>query len=347
MTTPLAKKIFFVLVGLLLLWLGGRYLLPLILPFLLGGLLALVAEPLVAFAQKRLGLNRGFAAGIGVTVTLLLLVGLISALAALLLRALIHLAAELPDMEQTAKEGFSMVQTWAVDLSNRAPRGVQPMVTRTVENAFRNGNAFMDQATGQIPHMIATVLSGLPDGLLRFGTALLAAFMISVRLPRIRTVLSKRITQQQKEKYLPILQRIKASLLGWLRAEGMLALITYAIVLLGFLFLRVPYGFIWAFLIALVDAVPMLGTGLVLVPWALVEFLMHRPISALLLLATFTAATVARTALEPKFLGKQLGFDPLITLICLYVGYHLWGFFGLILAPILAAVGKTILDSVF
>jgi len=347
MAASLLKKGIFVFLGLLFLWLGSRYLLPLILPFALGGLLALVAEPLVAFGQKKLRFSRGLAAGLGVCLTLLLLVGLFSVLAALLLRALIHLASALPDMEQTAKEGFSSVQNWAVNLSNQAPRGVQPMVTRTVENAFDNGSALMDRVAEKIPHMIATVLSGLPDGLLRIGTGLLAAFMISARLPRIRRALVKRIPSQQKEKYLPVLQRIKGALLGWLRAQGMLVLITYGIVLAGFLFLRVPYGFFWALLIALMDAVPMLGTGLVLVPWAVVEFLMHRPFPAFLLLATFAAATVARTALEPKFLGKQLGFDPLVTLICLYVGYHLWGFLGLILAPILAAVGKTVLDSVF
>jgi len=347
MSASLAKKVLFALTGLFLLWLGGRYLLPLILPFLWGGLLALAAEPLVSFSQKKLHLPRGLSSGVGVTFTLLLLAGLASALAALLLRALVHLASELPDMEQTAKEGLSTVQNWTVALSNRAPQGVQPMVTRTVENAFRNGSAFMEQAAEKIPHMIGAVLSGLPDGLLRIGTGLLAAFMISVRLPRIRHGLSMRISPRQKEKYLPILQRVKTALGGWLRAEGMLALITYSIVLLGFLLLRIPYGFFWALLIALVDAVPMLGTGLVLVPWAVVELVMHKPVSAMILLATFAAATVARTTLEPKFLGKQLGVDPLVTLLCLYVGYHLWGFLGLILAPILAAAGKTILDSVF
>lgn len=347
MSASFAKKGLFTLFGLFFLWLGGRYLLPLILPFLWGGLLALAAEPLVSFTQKKLRLPRGVSSGLGVSVTLLLLTGLLSMLAALLLRALVHLASELPDMEQTAKAGLSMVQNWAVNLSNRAPQGLQPMVTRTVENAFQNGNAVMEQAAEEIPHMIATVLSGLPDGLLRIGTGLLASFMISVRLPRIRRGISLRISPRQKEQYLPVLHRVKAALGGWLRAEGMLALITYSIVLLGFLFLRIPYGFFWALLIALVDAVPMLGTGLVLVPWAVIELMTHKPFSAMILLCTFAAATVARTTLEPKFLGKQLGVDPLVTLLCLYVGYHLWGFLGLILAPILAAAGKTILDSVF
>ena len=347
MANPLTKKVLFALIGLFLLWLGGRYLLPLFLPFLWGGFLALAAEPLVSFFQKKLHFSRVLSSGVGVSFTLLLLAGLISGLAALLLRALIHLASELPNMEQTAKDGLSMVENWAVTLSNRAPHGLQPMVTRTVENAFQNGSDLMAQAAEKIPHMIATVLSGLPDGLLRIGTGLLASFMISVRLPKIRHGISARISSPQKEKYLPILHRVKTALAGWLRAEGMLALITYAIVLLGFLLLRVPYGFFWALLIALMDAIPMLGTGLILVPWAGVELMMHKPVSALLLLSTFVTATIARATLEPKFLGKQLGVDPLVTLLCLYAGYHLWGFLGLILAPILAAAGKTISDSLF
>lgn len=342
MSVSTVKRLFLGLGGLFALWLTVKYLLPLVLPFLLGGLVALAAEPLVDFCQRRLRLPRGLSAGIGVVATLLLLAGLLSALGALLFRELIDLAASLPDLESTSRQGISVLRNWAVDLSHRAPGGVQPVLTRTVENAFAGSNAVMDRVAKKLPEMITSLLSGLPDSALRLGTGLLASFMISVRLPRLRSFFAQRLPARWKERYQPV----KKALLGWLRAQGILAAITYGILSIGFLLLKIPYGFFWAVLIALMDAVPMLGTGLVLVPWALVSFLMGQSGRAAGLLVIFAAATLSRTTLEPKLVGHQLGLDPLVTLLALYVGYRLWGFLGLLSAPILTAVGKTVLDSI-
>lgn len=343
MISTTAKRLIIGVFFLFFLWFAIQYLLPIFLPFLLGGLVALAAEPLVSFFQRRLRLGRALSAGIGVSITLLLLMGLVSMLGALLLRELIQLASSLPDLEQTTHQGISLLQNWAVTLSDKAPSAVQPMLTRTVENAFQNGTALMDEAVRKIPKFIAAILSGLPDGLLKAGTGLLAAFMISARLPKLREGIKKRIPRRWKETYFPAVSRVKESVGGWLKAQGILALITYGIVSLGLTVLGVPYGFFWALLIALMDAVPMLGTGLVMIPWAIVSLLQDRPLRALGMVGIFLAATITRSTLEPKLVGKQLGLDPLSTLLALYTGYYLWGFLGLLAAPILTAAVKSAL----
>ena len=115
-------------------------------------------------------------------------------------------------------------------------------------------------------------------------------------------------------------------------------LLTWLTVSVGFWVLGIRGGFLWAMLVALVDAVPMLGTGLVLLPWALVSFLQGLQLRAVGLCVLVGVAAVLRTTLEPRLVGKQLGLDPLVTLVCLYVGYRLWGFLGLLFAPMLAGV---------
>lgn len=337
MISTTAKRLVFGAFSLFFLWLGIKYLLPIFLPFLLGGLIAMAAEPLVLFFQRRTKLGRCLASGIGVSMTLLLLVGVVSMLGALLLRQLISLASSLPDMEKTTQESMNLLQNWAVDLSNKAPSTLQPMLTRTVENTFHNSSALMDDAVKKIPQFIASILSGLPDGLLKVGTGLLAAFMISARLPKLKKGIQNHLPARWNDKYLPAIKRTKKAVGGWLRAQGILALITYGIVALGLTFVHVPYGFFWALPIALMDAVPMLGTGLVMVPWAVVSLLQDKPLRALGMLMIFAAATIARATLEPKLVGKQLGLDPLSTLLALYTGYHLWGFLGLLAAPIFTA----------
>ena len=119
---------------------------------------------------------------------------------------------------------------------------------------------------------------------------------------------------------------------------------TWALVTVGFLLLRISYGPLWAALVALVDAVPLLGTGTVLIPWALVEVLRGNYFMAAGLTGIYVATAVTRAVLEPRLVGRQLGLDPLLTLLALYAGYQIWGILGMIAAPMLATVVKTVAE---
>lgn len=326
------------------LWLGVTYLLPILFPFLLGAGVALAADPAVRFAQRKLKLPRPWASGLGVTVTLILLTALLSIVGALLIKELGNLAHAVPDLEQTAQKGTVLVQDFLVGMAQRAPEGIRPVLTRTALQLFDDSSAVIEQVTRRIPGMVSSVLGRVPDSALGLGTGLIAAYLISARLPRIRKAVSDRLPERFHQRYLPALRRARKALGGWLRAQGRLALMTYGIVAVGFLLLRVPYGLGWAILVALVDAVPMLGTGLILVPWALVSFLQREPVRAIGLLCIFVVAACARAVLEPRLVGRQLGLDPLLTLLALYLGYRLWGIPGMLIAPILATAAKSLAE---
>lgn len=339
------RKVLLILGAGVLIWLGGKYLLPLILPFVLGGLVALSAQPLVYVAQKKLRLRRSVAAGLGVSVTLLMLGGIVSLVGAMAIRELGRLAGTVPDLESTARRSMGVLEDWLLNLAERTPAGVQTAVKQTVHNAFEDGTALMTQVTAQVPRLVGSVLSRVPDGALGIGTGVLSAFMISARLPRLRAWLKRQLPQALLEKAGAMLNKVRLALGGWLRAQGKLMLLTYTVVSIGFLLLRIPYGLVWAALITLVDAVPMLGTGIVLLPWALACFLQGQQLRGLVLILLFGTATLVRAVMEPKLVGKQLGLDPLAALLALYVGYRLWGFVGLLTAPMLASVTKSLLDT--
>ena len=337
------RKVLTVLAVFLGAWLGVKYLLPLLLPFLIGGLIALAAEPAVAFGQRKLRFSRAVSAGIGVTGTMVLLLGLLSVFGAFLVRELGNLAGAVPDLENTARQSMTVLQDWLIAVADRTPEGVRPMLRRTVLNFFNDGTALVEQVTRRVPGMVSSVLGWVPDGALGIGTAVLSAYFISGRLPVIRSALSRRMPESWHSRYLPALKRVRKALTGWLKAQGKLALVTYGIVTVGFLILGIPYGPAWAVLVAVVDAVPMLGTGTVLVPWAVVSLIRGEHFQAIGLLCIFGAAMTTRTALEPRLVGRQLGLDPLLTLLALYLGYRFWGLLGMIAAPILATAAKSVL----
>ncbi len=308
----------------------GKYILPLIFPFLLGFLLAYMAEPGVKRLSKRMG--RPLAAGIGVSFSLIIIVLLLAIFGGLLVRQLGKMTQILPDLEAAAQESGRTLEQFLLDLTGKAPKGIRNLLRRGVLALFGNGNLLLEEGIAYLPRVITGVLSHLPNGFIALGTGVLSAYLISARMPKLKDFLPRTWTR----KVLPVVRNIKNAVLRWLVAQMKLAGLTFLVCLSGLLILRVPYGAVWAAVIALVDAVPMLGSGLVLVPWSVVSFLSGRPGEGIGLLITFAAAFLVRTVLEPRLVGKQMGLDPLLTLVALYLGFQLGGLWGLIFAPILA-----------
>ncbi len=330
------RKLFFTAGILLLLFVCVRYLMPVLLPFALAIVLALIAEPLVGFFQKKARLPRGVATGIGMTMTLVLFILALMVLVSLLVRELGMLAGVVPDLEDTAMQGMESLQVWLTGIADQAPKNLQPLVRRSVDGMFSDGTAIIDQISAKLLGLASGILSKLPDSVLGFGTWLLAGYMLSAKLPKIRAWLSAHLPRRWKENYLPALKALKSSVFGWLLAQGKLIGITFLILTVGFFILQIRYAPLWALLISLVDALPILGTGMVLAPWSLVCFLQGDSIRAVGLLGIYAAAALIRQVLEPRFVGKQLGLDPLVTLFAMYAGYRLFGFGGMILSPLVA-----------
>ena len=327
----------------LVLWLGIRFLLPIGLPFLLGGLLAFAAEPIVGLFSKKL--PRAAAAGIGVCITLVLIGCVFFLLMALLVKELGLLAGALPNLEQTATQGLSSLESFLLDLTQQTPAGVRPLLSQTVTGLFSDGTAVVDRITRWIPGAASKVLGHIPGSAITLGTGILAGFMISARLPQLKRWFWERIGGERVQKWLPVFSGVRSALGGFLKAQLKLSALCFLIVLCGFFLLKVPYAPIWALFTAVVDAIPVLGTGTVLIPWSLVCFLQGNHPMAIGLLGIYVVAFLARTVLEPRLVGNQLGLDPLMTLVALYAGYRVWGFGGMLLSPLLCVTAMELIAA--
>ena len=341
--SPAVKKIFPLLAGALLLWLSAKYLLGPAMPFLLGAALALMAEPLVSALGKHLKLPRGISAGIGVSLTLGLLLLVLMTLGALAVRQLRSLGQVLPDLQEAAQQGMAALEDSMLDLSQRLPQGMQLMAKEGIRDLFSGGAGFAQQVSQKVLQFASRLVSRVPDSALGVATWLLASFMISARLPDLRRSLHDHLPQRWHQQTLPMLRRLKKALLGWLLAQGKLIGITFLILMAGFFILQVHHGPVLAFLIALADALPVLGTGTVLIPWGLVCFLQGQTPRALGLLGLYAVTMLSRSVLEPRLVGKQLGLDPLVTLGAMYAGYRLFGLPGMLFAPLAAVAAVQLL----
>lgn len=329
------KKAAIAAAALLGLWLGLKYLLPISTPFVLGALLALAAEPGVKLLSGRLRLPRAAAAGIGVGAVFAIICAVLTLLVGLAVQELRVLAGILPQMELTVRSGLDALQTWLLELSQRASPGIRSLVQRNVMQLFSGGAELLDGITRRGLAMAGGVLTRLPDGALGIGTTVLAAFLTSAELPRIRAWLRGQLHRPPFQTAIRFLTRLRATAGQWLIAQLKLLSITCLVLTGGFLVLGIQYAPLWAMAVSVVDALPILGTGTVLVPWSLVCLVQHDTGRALGLLGLYIATALTRSTLEPRLVGRQLGLDPLVTLIALYMGFRLWGLPGMILSPLL------------
>lgn len=335
---PGTKKLFSLLTAFLTVWLTLRFLFPLLAPFLAGTVLALAAEPMVAFLSRQVRIPRAVSAGIGVSMTFVFFAMILLLVCGFLLRELKVLAGIVPDLEQTALSGISLMQNWLLNLSSQAPRSVQPLLSENVNALFSDGTALLGRAAGYVLGLAGNLLSHIPDSALGLGTSVISGFMISAKLPKMKRWILRRLPKEKIQALLAAGKRIKNAVLGWLMAQFKMMGVTFVILFLGFVILRIPYAFLWAFGVSLVDAFPVLGTGTILLPWSLISLLQSDPARAIGLVSIYIAVSLIRSALEPRLVGRHLGLDPLVTLMVLYAGYKLWGIGGMILAPLLTVI---------
>lgn len=326
-------------------WLLGKTLLPLFLPFLLGAGLALAAEPMASFFRKRLRLPRAVASGISVSMAFCFLGILGLLLCALVVRELRTLAGILPDLTQAAQEGLNGLQQRLVEASRKLPGDLGPTLSHSVTALFSDGNALPEKAIGYLLGAAGTILSHIPDSFLGVGTAVISGYMISAKLPRIKDWILEKLPREKLRPILETLKRLRSTVASYLTAQIKLSAVTFGLLLAGFLILKIRYAPVWALVISLVDAFPVLGTGTVLLPWALVSGLQGDTAQAIGLGGIYTVVCVTRSVLEPKLLGKHLGLDPLLTLMAMYAGFRLWGIGGMILAPMLCVTAAQLLPE--
>lgn len=121
----------------------------------------------------------------------------------------------------------------------------------------------------------------------------------------------------------------------WLRAQCILICVTFCELSLGFFIMGLPYAGLLALIIAFVDALPILGVGTALLPWAALSLLAGEFRRALTLLIIYLVVLTVRNMIEPRIVGGQLGLDPFATLLCIYFGYRIAGFAGMFIVPVI------------
>lgn len=320
------------------------WLLPVLLPFCIGAVVAALAEKPVKLLQEKTHLPRWLSSFLCVLAIFAILAGGLFFLCKTVFQELGSFLRQLPELLASLAEPLAFLRQKLLDLAARLPDGIGSGLRSGIEDLFESGSLMGSKVYDWLFDFASGLLVKVPDILLFVITSVLASFMTAGELTELRQWMKKKLPQAWQARAENLRQRLKQAFGGWFKAQLKLMGITLLILTAGFLLLKVEYPLLFALVTTAVDALPVLGTGVVLIPWALVLFLqgeLNRGVGFLVLYGT---AALIRQALEPRLVGKQIGLNPLITLMSLYIGYRIMGILGMIVFPISVIFLKQIWD---
>ncbi len=333
--------------------LAFRYLLPLLLPFLIAWGLSLIVRPLSARLSQRFRLSqKAFA----VLLLLLLLGGSVLLLSLSVSRLFRELQALLSRM-LTENGSFSDAVLESMDyfevLTSRLGllgeggehEGLSAFRASFNEMVSEMIGSFFNALSAGLPALAGRVIGALPTVFLVLIVTVISGFYFCIDGDSIGHALSGLLPKSLRQR-LPAWQcSVRRVSWKYLRAYLILLLLTFAELFIGFSILRIEYAFLLALVVAVVDMLPVLGVGTVLVPWAAVMLLQKNFYLGFGLLILYGAVLILRQISEPKLVGKSLGLHPLLTLFASYAGWKLLGLLGMIFGPMLALLAKSLSEQ--
>lgn len=330
------------LVGcLLILWAGinlGPTLISLFAPFLLAFFVAWALSPIVRWLHEHLGLPRQLAAlalmvlvlaGLGVLCWWLVSAGVGEILS--LSGDWESLLASLQALVNGLGERFSR---WMALL----PASFQDTVDTLVARMFQWLETVIPQLLSAGVDRAADLARALPSFAVATVVFILATFFFISDFPRLHALASDKLPQGPRRLLSQIKRAASAGFGGYIKAQVILSIGVFFILLFGFLLIRQPYFLLLAAALAILDFIPILGSGTVMVPWAVVDLLLGEFRHAVGLMAVWGMVALFRQIGEPKALGDQTGLPPLLSLASVYVGMKLAGVPGMILGPVLCLI---------
>lgn len=189
------------------------------------------------------------------------------------------------------------------------------------------------------------IVSAFPGAIFAAAVSVAGIYYLTTDRDGVRDSFLSLLPHRAREALKSMRQRMKGGVAGYLRAYLIIMLVTFCELFVGFLILGFRYSFLIAAAVALIDILPVLGSGTVLWPWASILLISGDVKRGIGLLVLIGVMYVVRQIIEPKLLGKFMGHHPFVTLFSAYLGFTLFGIPGMIAAPIAVFILKTAINS--
>lgn len=332
-----------IIAGIIIIPLSLYYILPHFLPFIIAYFIALILEPINQWLMKQRKINRPIA----VNITYFLFIGLFILLSYFIVT---KITTQMIDLIKFIQRNIPHVQAWFLHINQQIqdfllllPEEIAMQINQSLIS-FINQLASIDLLS-DIGTRTYNITTAIPNFFLIIILILVSLFLFSLHLPRINRQFYDFFKERSKKKLNIVLNDLRLATIGFMQAQFILSTITYIISLFALAIMDVRYSLAISLFIVLVDILPILGTGSVLVPWAIFSFTRGNTFLGIGLIILFIFITVVRRVIEPKILGERIGLSPLSTLISIWIGFKVLGILGIFLGPLLIILYKALVKA--
>lgn len=320
-------------------YIGINYVFSWVLPFILAFIIVLIINPVIKFVTKRLNIKHEI---ISIIIMFLLyaIVGIL--IFEFFMMSIVGLRNVLsyvqPYTEENLLPALANVQNTINSFISQFRVFDSPDSLIETFDLGSTVAAFINKITSMGLSFLSNISSKVPSFLIGFIFTIMLSFFISMQYDNVLDFLFSLLPKKARDIAFD-LKNIGIELIGkYFVATLKIMVITFVLLIIGFLIIKIPYAVVFALGIAVFDALPVLGTGTILIPWGIIELIQGNITQGAGLLIIYVVILVMRNIIEPQIIGQKLGLNPIVSIVSIYVGFKLFGFVGMIAMPIITQI---------
>ncbi len=334
------KKLVLIIIIFASIYISITYLFPFFAPFVIALVVSYINEPVIRLL-KRLKISRRIAAVISLLVTM-------SVLGFAITVGIIKIYDELTILRTNLNAYSNEISAQINDLIFKATNFYNALPVEVTDTIAKNLASLSNKITGLITAIIQYTIntaSSLPRLAVFIIVTILATYFISSDKKKISLFLYKQLPLSLRKGIPDLKKDTLKALIGYFKAILILMGFTFIEVSVGLFILNVKYAFLIALIVGIAEAIPIVGTGVVMIPWILWQVFTGNMALAFGLAILYILGILIRQIMEPKIVGSQIGLHPLVTLLSMYVGLKFFGVLGMFIGPISLIIVKNLQDA--
>lgn len=301
-------------------------------PFVIGWVISLMANPLVKFLEKKIKMKRKAGSAMVIIAVIAILVLILYAVISKLVSESIGLINDLPNIYKSFEGDLDQIAENLNLLLTKLPPDIRDAFTNigTTVSTFLGG--LIENMGTPTVEAVGSFAKNLPSALIGIIMGILSAYFFIAEKEEISFFLKEHLPKGIQEKWHIFYASLKQAVGGYFLAQLKIEIWIYIMLVIGFMILDIEYGMLIALGIAIFDFFPIFGMGAVMIPWALIKLLSSDYIVAVGFLIMYGAGLLGRQLLQPKIVGDSIGIAPMPTLFLLFLGFKFGGVAGMIFA---------------
>ena len=312
-------------------------------PFIIAIVTSIILEKLVEYIVKKTKISRKIVGTVLVLLIYAVLAFLIYLLVSKLFREAISIASDLPNLFEYIKDRYNFMYDKYISAMSSIPIAISEKMYDIGIDFFSSLSKYVTKFFNSTFNFIMFI----PNIFIYAVITLLATLFLVTDRRKLSRYVHDIFPKRFVRKISNIFSGIISSLSKYLKSQLVMVCITFIELLIAFLILRQNYPFTLALVISLIDALPIVGVGGVLIPWGIYSAAVGNMYLGIGLIITYAVIIIVRQLIEPRIVSSNLGVHPFLTLISMYIAFKIFGVVGLIIGPIIMVIFKNVFSQLF